>query len=120
MKALSLFTLVFMLTSFNVRNTKEMYYFCTSRSMTTGAEQGKETVLLTSVKMLVAEEAYTKNMAKAWGSLVDKQCSNAGGCTSDFNYYPDETSARKQFDKAKARYSDTSRYVIKLIEFKAK
>ena len=118
MKALSLLAVIVVLTSFNLRNTKEMYYFCTSRSMTTGAEQGRETVLLTHVKLLVAEEEDTKTMAKAWGSLVKKQCNNAGGCTSDFNYYPDEASAIKQFEKAKVKYGDTSRYAIKVIDFK--
>jgi hypothetical protein len=120
MKTLALLTLTVMLTSLTVTKKKEMYYFCTSRSINTGTEQGKETVLLTLVQSLVAEEEYTKTLTKAWGSLVNKQCSNAGGCTSDFNYYFDKESASKQFEKAKVKYGDTSRYAIKIIDFKAK
>jgi hypothetical protein len=120
MKILALFTLVTMLTSLNERKTKEMYYFCISHSMNTGVVQGKENVLLTTVKSLVAEEEYAKTLSKAWRNIVSKECSNADGCTSDFNYYIDEASASKQFEAAKAKYGDTSRYQIKIIDFKAK
>ena len=119
MKITALFTLFIVLTSLNVRKTKEIYYFCMSRSADTSV-QGKESVLITPVKSVVAEEQSAKTLSKAWETLVNKQCNNPGGCTSDFYYYLEEAAARMQFDNAKVRYSDTSRYVFKMIEFKAK
>ena len=120
MKALILIGAILVLTSFSVVKEKQMYYFCTSRSMNPDAEKAKVQVLLTDVKPFVAEEGYTKVLATAWLNAVNSRCGNQQGCTSDFNYYPDEASAQKQFENAKNKFSDTSRYIVKIIEFKAK
>lgn len=107
-------------TSAKLSSKKEMYFFCVSHSKDASTQSVKESVLITPVKFLVAEEEYTKILSRAWQDTVQKNCSNTIGCTSDFNYYFDEKSAKEQLDKTQKKYSDTSRYSIKTIDFKAK
>ena len=94
------------------------YYFCISRSAYSQSAMGKQTVLYTPVYKFEDEKNDISKRTEAWAQYVKEVCENKLGCTSDLNYYTSFDSANEQFNKARAYYGDTSRFILKKIDFK--
>ena len=97
--------------------TKTYYYYCDSHSMNRQDLVGKEYILYSKVKKIDCEQGYFRKLADEWGNKANEECKNSLGCTSDLNSYESLEAAEKEFRKIEKRYSDTSRYIVKIVDF---
>jgi hypothetical protein len=122
MKALPLILVPFLLFQIFVTPNKKtestFYYFCDSHSMDPQTVIGRQVILYTKVYKIIGEKNTIKERTKEWLKLVENNCENEKGCTSDLNYYPTKEDAEKQFESTKHLYRDASKYILKLIDFK--
>ncbi len=121
MKPLSLLIIPFLLFQFTPANKKiekTFYYFCDSHSMYSQTVNGKQVILYTNVYEITCEPEKIPARSAQWAMLVNKNCENEKGCTSDFNYYYTREDAQKNFEVTRRMYSDTSKYIAKMIDFK--
>lgn len=96
---------------------KTYYYYCDSHSMNRQEVVGKEYILYSKVKKIECEQEYFRKLADDWGNKANKECKNSLGCTSDLNSYETFEAADKEFRKIEKRYSDTTKYIVKIIDF---
>lgn len=96
---------------------KIYYYFCWSKPAPPMASSGKATLLYTDIRKLEEEDAFFKAKAYEWGELVNKICANPNGCSSDLNYNTSYSINKGNFDNILQYYSDTSKFIIKKIDF---
>ena len=96
---------------------EKYYYFCTSWSMKPDEGKGKQYILYADIKEITCEESYFMTLAHQWGDLVNSNCKNSDGCTSDVNSYHTLQEATNRFSKFKEKYNDTSRFIISKLDF---
>ena len=96
---------------------KTFYYFCDSHSKYPSTVIGVQTILYTDVSKIICVEKDLSIQTSKWASLVEKNCQNAKGCTSDLNYYYAEDEAKAQFKKMKEHYKDEKKFILKKLSF---
>jgi hypothetical protein len=96
---------------------KAYFYFCWSKPKPPTASSGKATLLYTDIRKLEEEDAFFTAKAYEWGELVRKICVNPNGCASDLNYNTSYAINKGNFDNILQYYSDTSKFIIKKIDF---
>jgi len=99
------------------KELKTYYYFCNSHSMNRQQVVGKEYILYTKVKKIECEQEYFRKLTNEWGNRANADCKNSLGCTSDLNSYETFEAADNEFKKIEKRYSDTSKYIVKVLDF---
>lgn len=96
---------------------KVYYYFCWSKPAPPMASSGKATLLYTDIRKLEEDDAFFKAKAYQWGEFVIKICANPNGCSSDLNFNTSYAVNKGNFDTILHRYGDTSKFIIKKIDF---
>ncbi|PZP49316.1 MAG: hypothetical protein DI598_08185 [Pseudopedobacter saltans] len=114
MKTMLLLISILVLSSFKlVEKHTPIYYFCTSRTLSTNKD-GKIIVLLTKIKKTEQGEDYIDMQTSKWSHFVNKK--NVLKCTSDLNLYKDSLQAKDVFNKINREFSDTSKYQTTFVE----
>ena len=75
-----------------------------------GALPAKQVILYTGVSRVVAEDITS--FTRKWYNVVNENCTNKNGCTSDLNYYESYDAADKEYQKLLSHYSDVSKYTM--------
>ncbi|MCG2613133.1 hypothetical protein LZZ85_02540 [Terrimonas sp. NA20] len=100
------------ISSFTTKNY--IYYFCDSRTMNSS---GKKVVRISPLYAIPASDTAGWQPAHEWANWVNQEAGETK-VTSDFNYYFSKADAKKQLNNAVKRYSDTSKYVLKRVDFR--
>ena len=121
MKPILLLILPILLNQQSLRNEQSkkpqtFYYFCVSHSV--NPSSNKQVILYTEISKINCEESELGKQSKKWTSLVNENCKNQAGCTSDLNYYPTENDAKVKFQKMKERYADSKKFSLVKLELK--
>jgi len=99
--------------------TATYYYFCYSHAMNLSMVNPatKQYIQYTEVKSITCEVADLKKKVKEWQALVESNCHNQTGCSSDLNYYETAEKAKMQLQKLQLSYRDTTRYQLQRVDF---
>lgn len=120
----SLYVLVICIAALGLLSAKPAkegyYYFCISRSGDTGPDGNpiKRTVLYSKISLLNSDKSALKLKAKQWGEWVGNHCASKTPCTSDTNFYETEEEAEKAYAGYINAYSDTTKYLLQLVDFR--
>jgi hypothetical protein len=93
-----------------------IYYYCHSRTLNTS---GKTEIRVSPVYAIPAADTAGWMPGREWGDFVIEDC-NGKAATSDFNYYFSKADADMQFNNTMKYYSDTSKYILKRVDFRLK
>jgi hypothetical protein len=96
----------------------KLYYFCYSKPMSAANQQGKKYFLYTKIQE--AEGTLTAHPSAplvAWRQLVDKNCKNGTGCSSDVNWYETLLEAKQQLASHIREKQDTAHYQFTRLTF---
>lgn len=102
------------ISSFTIES--HIYYYCHSRTLNS---TGKVEIRISPVYFISAADTAGWKPAHEWGMWVTEDC-NGKAATSDFNYYFSKEDAEKQYNGSMRYYSDTSKYILKEVDFRLK
>ena len=96
---------------------RKFFYYCTSKSIQFKELRDKQYVLYSEVKEITCEETFIKTVTSRWAEFVKNNCRNINGCTSDLNYYKTIEDANNSFERTKAYYTDTAKFITSKVNF---
>ncbi len=93
-----------------------VYYYCHSRTLNA---TGKVEIRISPVYSVCAADTAGWKPGDEWGMWVNEDC-NGKAATSDFNYYFSKEEAETRYRGSMRYYSDTSKYILKQVDFRLK
>ncbi len=93
------------------------YYFCYSHEKPKEESKIKH-ILYTEILKIERDDQVIKDKTSDWSKLVNNQCKNARGCTSDLMYYYTFEEADAMRNEILELYNNPENYQIEKLEFK--
>lgn len=91
----------------------KLYYFCRSRAKGKLDLSKKQVIQYTDITEFVGDESELQKLSGVWDKLIQNQCENMDGCTSDLYIHPTYEAAKINHEGLMKKFADTSIYVLK-------